>query len=160
MNETHTYAPPPLSSRDEFDADVKRFVLQIIESEHDAIFTCPDLTTRFIDSFVEDYGPLGGWNSAAYIGVAQTIRPLLRKRFEQDPDQTELDLPEVKLLQERYSVPGAGTDREPAYVPRHKLTREMMQAVVDRDRAISQHFARRADALESWWYRHNPTTQS
>ena len=144
---------------DEHDLEqaCKRFLHDKLNGDTDSIVTCPSLTVMFLDEHTDEYGPLGGWNVAAYIGVAQTMRPLLRKYFPDAPDDTQidLDLPETKLLQERYSVPGAGGDGDAAYVPRHKLTKEWMERVVRRDRAISVHYARRADALESWWYRNN-----
>lgn len=135
-----------------FEHDVRGFVLHALQ-DADAIVTCPSLTSQFLDARIDRYGPLGGWNVAAYIGVAQLIRGILRKNVDPEPDQVKLDLPEEHLLQDRYSVPGVGEDGEPAYVPRHKLTKEMMEAIVKRDRALSVHYARRADALESWWHR-------
>lgn len=141
----------------ELEEACKRFLHDKLNGDTDSIVTCPSLTAMFLDEHVAEYGPLGGWNVAAYIGVAQKIRPLLRKHFGEEPGDTQinLDLPETKLLQDRYSVPGAGGDGDAAYVPRHKLTKEWMERVVSRDRAISAHYARRADALESWWYRNN-----
>lgn len=140
-----------------FERDVQIFVLEKLRACQSVTLTCPSLTTQFLDEHVDIYGPLGRWNAAAYIGVAQTIRPILRKAFGDEPDdvQLSLDLPEEKLLQDRYSVPGAGGDGEPAYVPRHMLTKEQMESVVLRHRALSRHHARHADALESWWYRNN-----
>lgn len=152
----------PQIAETKFEQDVRAFVLNKIETDKDSIITCPSLAAQFLDVHVDVYGELGGWNVAAYIGVAQTIRPLLRKTYQPDPDevQIDLDLPEAKLLQDRYSVPGAGNDGESAYVPRHRLTQSQMQTIVGRDRAISAHFARRADALESWWHRNNAEAQN
>lgn len=146
----------PHVSESEFEHDVKDFVLRKLQEDSDAIVTCPSLTTTFLDEFTERYGPLGRWNVAAYIGVAQTIRPLLRKNGDPSPDQIDLDLPETALLQKRYGVPGAAGEGESAYVPRHKLTKEQMQLVVGRYRTMSIHYARCADALESWWHRQSP----
>ena len=144
-----------ISGASGFDHDVREFVHTRV-ADPDRTLTCQGLTTEFLDMFEAVYGPLGGWRAAAYMGVAQTIRPILR-RAHPDPedDPAQLDLPETALLQDRYSVPGAGMDGEPAYVPRPRLTLEQMELVVARDRAMSVHYARRADALESWWHRHN-----
>jgi hypothetical protein len=141
----------------ELEDAVRLFLHDKLNGDTDSIVTCQSLSAMFLDEHVSAYGPLGGWNVAAYIGVAQTIRPMLRKHYGEEPDDTQIDLnlPEVKLLQDRYSVPCAGPDGEAAYVPRHKLTKDWMEKVVARDRAISTHYARRADALESWWYRNN-----
>lgn len=141
----------------DFEQDVQRFVMHRLQNDPDSTVTCPSLTTQFLDEHVETYGPLGRWNVAAYIGVAQTIRPILRRQFggEVQDQQIDLDLPETKLLQDRYSVPGAAGEGEAAYVPRHMLTENQMKLIVSRDRTISAHYARRADALESWWYRNN-----
>lgn len=145
------------STEMDFERDVQRFVMEKVQSNPDSTVTCPSLTTMFLDEHVDQYGPLGRWNVAAYIGVAQTIRPILRRQFGGDvhDQQIDLDLPETKLLQDRYSVQGAAGDGEPAYVPRHMLTEGQMRLIVSRDRTISAHYARRADALESWWYRNH-----
>jgi len=145
------------ASEMDFERDVQRFVMEKVQGSPDSTVTCPSLTTMFLDEHVEQYGALGRWNVAAYIGVAQTIRPILRRQFGGDVEhqQIGLDLPETKLLQDRYSVPGAAGDGEPAYVPRHMLTEAQMKTIVTRDRTISAHYARRADALESWWYRNH-----
>lgn len=137
-----------------FEQDVREFVLAKIRDPN-ASYTAPSVTTQFLDKFTDEYGPLGRWRTAAYIGVIQTVRPILRKNADPALHETQMELPELKLLQDRYSVPGAGVDGEPAYVPRHALTQKQMEAVCRRDRAISGHYARRADALESWWHRHN-----
>jgi hypothetical protein len=143
-------------TENEFVHDVKEFVLRKLQEDSEATITSTSLTLAFLDEFTDRYGPLGRWNVAAYIGVGQTIRPLLRKNGDPSPDQIDLDLPETALLQKRYGVPGAAGEGESAYVPRHKLTKEQMQLVVGRYRAMSIHYARCADALESWWHRQSP----
>jgi hypothetical protein len=96
---------------------------------------------------------------AAYLGIQQIVRPLARKHFPEDlPEdmQVELDLPEEALLQDRYSVP-CGKDEEGKvefkYVPRHRLTKTDVVLICERDRKLARHYSRRADALESWFYR-------
>lgn len=142
-------------SESRFEQDVRGFVLRKLGDDDDKTVTCQSLTIEFLERFIEQYGPLGGWRVAAYTGVAQTIRPILRKADDphEGPTQTEMDLPETALLQKKYSVLGAGEDGEAAYVPRHKLTKEQMELVVTRFRTVSVHCQRKADALESWWHR-------
>ena len=131
-----------------------------IISDANAIFTAASLTTAFIDAHVGNEWPSipDDMKQALFVGVQQIVRPIARRSGSEDIDhqQMTMDLPEEKLLQERYSVPGE-RDAEGnivfSYVPRHRLTEGDVRAIVARDRKISRLYARRADALESWFYR-------
>ena len=127
--------------------------------DRDSIFTAESLTTSFIDSQLSREWPQmpDDMKQALYIGVQQIVRPLCRRAMKDDVSANmELDLPEEALLQDRYSVPtGRDAHGEATfkYVPRHRLSLTDACLICDRDRRISRHYARRADALESWYYR-------
>lgn len=95
--------------------------------------------------------------TAAYIGVAQIVRELLRKRHEDEYDaescaQINLDLPESSMLNAAYSVM---RNDEPFYVPRDQLTREDMEYVCSRFDRLSGYYAKHSRALRSEWERRN-----
>jgi hypothetical protein len=128
-------------------------------ADRDAIFTASSLTTAFIDAQFTREWPLApdDMKQALFVGVQQVVRPLCRRTVrDEDETQIDLSLPEEQLLQDRYSVP-AGRDEcgVPVfkYVPRHRLNETDVKSICARDRMLSQHYARRADALESWFYR-------
>ena len=129
-----------------------------IMSDRDAIFTASSLTTAFMDAHLGRDWPEApeDMRTGLFIGIQQIVRPLARQSVPEDDKQIDMDLPEDQLVQERYSVP-AGKDADGnqvfKYVPRHRLTEDDVRAVCERDRKLSAHFARRADALESWFYR-------
>jgi hypothetical protein len=129
-------------------------------ADRNSIFTAESLSTAFIDSQLGGNWPQtpDDMKQALYIGVQQIVRPLCRSAGNEDVDDPnlDLDLPEEALLQERYSVP-TGRDASGAatckYVPRHLLSLADVRAICNRDRKLSRHYARRADALESWYHR-------
>lgn len=131
--------------------------------DKDAIFTAASLTTAFIDAQCGSVWPQApdDMRQALFVGVQQIVRPLCRREHNDDPDdsQINLDLPEEALLQDRYSVPFKAEDgTEFKYVPRHRLSATDVAAVCERDRKLSRLYARRADALESWFFRVNAQT--
>ena len=142
--------------------DIYREVAEFCEpyfADKDAIFTAASLTTAFIDAKFK-----GDWpdapddlKQATFIGIQQIVRPLARHSANDDVDESQihLDLPEEQLLQDRYSVPSGRDESGPLfkYVPRHLLTRADVDAICARDRKLSRLYARRADALESWFHR-------
>lgn len=131
-----------------------------IMADKDAIFTAASLTTAFIDAQLGKDWPdtPDDMKQALFIGVQQIVRPIARKGGHEDLDESQitLDLPEEALLQDRYSVP-QGRDESGQtvfkYVPRHRMTEDDVRAVCERDRKLSRLYAKRADALESWFYR-------
>lgn len=133
-------------------------------ADREAIFTAESITTAFIDAHIGADWPQApaDMKAAVYIGVQQIVRPLLR-RSTRDDEQTQinLDLPEESLLQDRYSIP-AGNDATGQavfkYVPRHLLTAEDVRLRCALDRKLSEHYARRARALESWFNRQQGLT--
>ena len=95
--------------------------------------------------------------TAAYMGIAQVARAILRVNHdrEYDPEQIaqhSLDLPESMLLNGGYSVLRKS---DPVYVPRLRMTREDMEYVCAKFDALSAHFARHARALRADWERRN-----
>ena len=127
--------------------------------DQDAIFTAASLTTAFIDlEFEQEWSQApDDMRQAIFVGVQQIVRPLCRRHTRDDEDPNlVLDLPEEQLLQDRYSVPaGKGPDGAQVfkYVPRHLLSESDVAAVCARDRQLSRLYAKRADALESWFFR-------
>lgn len=138
---------------------VSAFCAPII-ADKNRIFTAASLTTEFIDSQLGREWPLvpDDMKQALFVGVQQIVRPIARRSGSEELNiqQLHIDLPEEQLLQDRYSVPGE-RDAEGnitfSYVPRHLLTEGDVRAICDRDRKLSRLYARRADALESWFYR-------
>lgn len=137
---------------------VAEFCSTIIDDK-DSIFTAESLTTAFIDAQLGSDWPEApdDMKAALYIGIQQIVRPIARRSTKDDEDPNlDLDLPEEKLLQDRYSIP-CGKDHYGKtvfkYVPRHRLTAADVKTRCNLDRQMSRHFARRADALESWFYR-------
>lgn len=125
-------------------------------ADKNAIFTAESLTTAFIDKQLASEWPAcpDDMKQALYIGIQQVVRPLCRHNAQDDIDEQKLlDLPEESLLQDRYSVPVKNGEQIYKYVPRHLLTEEDVVLICARDRKLSERYARRADALESWFYR-------
>ena len=140
------------------NSQVERFVTEFLKTKPEVV-TAGSISTMFIDQKVADeWGPIhDDAKQGCYLGIQQIVRPLLRHLDEVaekiESGQLDLDLPEEMYLQDMYSMACVGID---AYVAREALTREQMEAIVARDRKLSKHFAKRADALESWWHRANP----
>jgi len=89
--------------------------------------------------------------SAAYMGIAQVARDVLRRHHKQqyDPEnaaQVDLALPEAQLLNGSYSVM---RNDEPFYVPRVMMERDDMEYVCRKFDALSGHYARASRALRA-----------
>lgn len=141
--------------------EVREYAVGMLESDELRV-TSESVSDGFIRSKIEsgewmDVGPTQ--RSAEYGGVIQIVRPLLRTLVPEDPQpddsQLAMELPEDKLLQNRYSVRGEGNDNY--YVKREEMTEDEMMQVTNRFRKLSVHYDRHAKALESWWHReHTP----
>lgn len=95
--------------------------------------------------------------SAAYMGIAQVAREVLRKHHAQQysPEsaaQDDLALPEASLLNRAYSVM---RNDEPVYVPREMMERADMEYVCRKFDALAGYYARASRALRADWERRN-----